>query len=65
VFEGDGTVDRRDGILVSLPARRIVFVADHLSRETRVTYRLLVEPMPATPSNPEGLSVSRQSVEEQ
>jgi len=46
-------------------ATRRLFIADKLSKESSVRYRLVLEPCPPTAANPNGLAVVAQSVEEE
>jgi hypothetical protein len=55
---GDGT------IAVRVEGTRRLFIADKLSKESRVAYRLVLEPCPPTAANPNGLAVVAQAVEE-
>lgn len=61
------SIDRsRPGALrATVRGRRRVFIADRLSREESVTYRLELEPCPPTAGNPHGLAVVSQAVEEE
>ncbi len=61
----EGRVERSGGLAVVLKARRTVFIADQLSRESTVSYRVELQEIPATPGNPSGLAVVRQTVEEE
>jgi hypothetical protein len=62
----DGRVERgRDGTLaVTIEGARRVFIADRLSRQERVRYRLELETCAPTDANPHGLAVVAQVVEE-
>lgn len=55
---------RVDGLRVEVEALRRTFIADKLSREARVTYRLLLERQPATDPNPWGLGLVGQEISE-
>lgn len=61
----EGTVRRGPEVGVELRARRTVFIADRLSRETTAIYRLALQMIPPTPANPGGLAVIRQDVIEE
>lgn len=54
-----------DGLRVQVEALRRTFIADKLSRESRVTYELVLERQPATEPNPFGLGVVSQTVREE
>jgi hypothetical protein len=60
----EGTVDRSNGLTVSVRARRTVVIADRLSRESTAVYRISLERIAPTAANPSGLVVASQSVEE-
>ncbi|MBI2930232.1 MAG: hypothetical protein HYY16_01155 [Planctomycetes bacterium] len=66
VVDPQGRVERapQGTIAVTLEGTRRVFIADKLSREERVRYRLELEPCAPTSGNPHGLAVLAQSVEE-
>jgi hypothetical protein len=54
-----------DGTIVAVVvASRRLFIADKLSKESSVRYRLVLEPCPPTAANPNGLAVVAQGVEE-
>lgn len=55
---------RVEGGRVTVEALRRTFVADKLSREARVRYAVALEPQPPTDSNPFGLGVITQEIEE-
>jgi hypothetical protein len=55
---GDGT------IAVTVDATRRLFIADKLSKESQVRYRIVLEPCAPTAANPNGLAVVAQGVEE-
>ncbi len=55
---GDGT------IVAEIAASRRLFIADKLSKHSVVTYRLVLEPCAPTASNPNGLAVVAQGLEE-
>ncbi len=55
---GDGT------IVAHVSATRRLFIADRLSKESAVSYRIVLEPCAPTAANPNGLAVVAQSVEE-
>lgn len=61
----DGTVDRRDGVTVTVRARRTVVIADRLSRDSTAVYRLALERIAPTAGTPGGIVVASQSVEEE
>jgi hypothetical protein len=61
----DGTVDRGDGITVTVRARRTVLIADRLSRDSTAIYRFALEQIAPTAANPGGIVVASQSVEEE
>lgn len=50
---------------VAVPARRRTYIADKLSRDDLVIYQLTLERMPPTSSNPYGLCIVGQTIEEQ
>jgi len=56
---GDGS------IVAKVSATRRLFIADRLSKESAVTFRIVLEPCAPTPASPSGLAVMAQSVEEQ
>lgn len=53
-----------DGGRVTVDALRRIFVADRLSRETRVAYVVEIEKQPPTEQNPFGLAVVSQDIRE-
>jgi len=61
----EGTVDRSEGVVVTARARKTVFIADRLSRESTAVYRIAIEAGAPTAANPGGLAVVSQSVEEE
>ena len=61
----EGTVDRSDGVKVTVRARRTVLIADRLSRDSTAVYRIALEQVAATAANPSGIVVASQSVEEE
>jgi len=60
-----GTVDRSQGVVVTARARKTVFIADRLSRESTAVYRIAIESAAPSAANPGGLAVVSQSVEEE
>jgi hypothetical protein len=61
----DGTVDRSEGVRVTVRGRRTIVIADRLSRESTAVYRLALERIAPTAANPAGIVVASQSVEEE
>ncbi|HZL71925.1 MAG TPA: hypothetical protein VFC86_05670 [Planctomycetota bacterium] len=61
----EGTVDRSDGVRVTVRARRTIVIADRLSRDSTAVYRLALERIAPTAANPSGIVVASQSVEEE
>jgi hypothetical protein len=60
----EGTVDRADGLAVTVRARRTIVIADRLSKESTAVYRLELERIAPTVANPAGIVVASQTVEE-
>lgn len=60
----EGRIDRSQGLAVTVRARKTVFIADRLSRESTAVYRIAIESVAPTATNPGGLAVVSQSVEE-
>lgn len=60
----DGSVDRKEGVTVTIRARRTIVIADRLSRDSTALYRVSLERIAPTAANPSGIVVSSQSVEE-
>jgi hypothetical protein len=60
----EGVVERKDGVVVTVRARRTVMIADRLSRDSTALYRFSLERIAPTPANPSGIVVASQSVEE-
>ena len=58
VLPGDGTIVAKDS------ATRRLVIADRLSKESGVTFRIVLEPCAPTAASPSGLAVVAQSVEE-
>ncbi|HTF57000.1 MAG TPA: hypothetical protein VK661_07180 [Planctomycetota bacterium] len=62
----EGAVNRNEGeVTVTARARRTIFIADRLSRESTAVYRIALEQVPHTAANPSGLVVASQAVEEE
>ncbi len=64
VLAPEGRVERGETLRVTIEGLRRVFIADRLSREERVRYRLELETCAPTAGNPHGLAVLAQMVEE-